>query len=47
MSLMGPMSPMSKSLWIKFLVVLVLVVAVGLSSTFLLRESRRRPSSSG
>ena len=29
---------MSKSLWVKFLVVLVMVAVVGLSSTFLLRE---------
>ena len=32
------MSQMSKSLWVKFLVVLVMVAVVGLSSTFLLRE---------
>ncbi len=32
------MRTMHKSLWVKFLVVLVTVVAVGLSSTFLLRE---------
>ena len=35
---MSQTSQMSKSLWVKFLVVLVMVAVVGLSSTFLLRE---------